>query len=146
MLCHALFMSTDEEVTLTGSCMCGEVRYRITGPLREVVNCHCEPCRQFTGHYLAATAVSTKDIFFEKQETLTWYHRTPTVRYGFCSQCGSSLFWHDATRENFFAVPAGCLDQPTGLRTVLNIYTETAGDYYTLDPSLPCETGDVTNW
>ena len=82
----------------------------------------------------------------EKEETLTWYHRTPTVRYGFCSQCGSSLFWHDATRENFFAVPAGCLDQPTGLSTVLNIYTETAGDYYTLDPSLPCEIGDVTHW
>jgi len=72
-------MSTDEQVTLTGSCMCGEVRYRITGPLREVVNCHCEPCRQFTGHYLAATAVSTKDIFFQKQKTLPWSHRTPTV-------------------------------------------------------------------
>jgi hypothetical protein len=27
--------------TLTGSCLCGGIRYQIDGPLGAVVNCHC---------------------------------------------------------------------------------------------------------
>jgi len=146
LLCHALSMSSDEKVTATGGCICGGVRYRVIGPLRNVINCHCEPCRRFTGHHMAATAALVKDIFFEKEETLTWYQRTSTVRYGFCSQCGSSLFWSDATREDWFAVPAGCLDQPTGLITELNIYADEASDYHQLDPAIPQESGDETIW
>tara|TARA_B100000959_G_C14994001_1_gene629288 strand:- start:2871 stop:3149 length:279 start_codon:yes stop_codon:yes gene_type:complete len=92
---------------------------------------------------MAATAVLIKDIFFEKKETLNWYQRTSTVRYGFCSKCGSSLLWSDTTREDFFAVPAGCLDQPTGLITELNIYAEEAGDYHHLDPTISSKTGEI---
>src|ERR1700735_4617008 len=40
----------------TGGCMCGAVRYRVDGPLRSIVVCHCEQCRRMTGHVLAATA------------------------------------------------------------------------------------------
>ena len=69
-------MPTDEKATLTGSCMCGGVRYQITGSLREVVNCHCEPCRQFTGHHMAATAVSAKNISFEKEEEIVLKYST----------------------------------------------------------------------
>ena len=39
----------------TGSCLCGEVAYEVTGPLRPVVNCHCLQCRKTTGHFMAAT-------------------------------------------------------------------------------------------
>src|SRR5262245_23873659 len=29
----------------TGSCLCGAVRFDITGPLRPVIACHCTQCR-----------------------------------------------------------------------------------------------------
>ncbi|MEE2769078.1 MAG: GFA family protein, partial [Actinomycetota bacterium] len=61
------------------------------GELREVINCHCEPCRRFTGHFMAGTAAATNDLIMESDGTLAWWWRTPTVRYGFCSACGSSL-------------------------------------------------------
>ena len=32
-----------------GKCHCGRVRYEIAGPVRQVVECHCESCRRITG-------------------------------------------------------------------------------------------------
>ena len=32
--------------------MCGAVRFQVDGPVRDVWNCHCYRCRQFTGHYM----------------------------------------------------------------------------------------------
>ena len=119
-----------------GRCMCGGVRYRVTGELRDVVNCHCDPCRRWAGHHMAATNVPISDFELEAEDTLRWYDRTPTVQYGFCSRCGSSLFWRATDKANRIAVAAGSLDQPTGLRTSLEIFTAEAGDYHTLEPDI----------
>ena len=43
-------------VRATGSCLCGAVRYEVTGPLRDVVECHCAMCRKTHGHIGAYTA------------------------------------------------------------------------------------------
>ena len=34
---------------LTGSCLCGGVRYEITGPFRRAGHCHCSRCRKHSG-------------------------------------------------------------------------------------------------
>ena len=54
------------------------------------------------------------------------------ARRGFCGECGSSLFW-DAPDDDTISISAGTLDAPTGLRTVEQIYTEDAGDYYEIE-------------
>ena len=35
------------------------------------------------------------------------------------------------------SIAAGTLDAPTGLKTVLQIYVDHAGDYYEIDPRIP---------
>ncbi|MBT5206613.1 MAG: GFA family protein [Acidimicrobiaceae bacterium] len=94
-------------VRATGGCQCGGVCYRVEGPLRDVVNCHCEPCRRITGHHMAATAASVDDVHFESDATLGWYQRTAGTRYGFCTTCGSTLFWSRPTRPTCFPSPQG---------------------------------------
>ncbi|GIT76416.1 MAG: hypothetical protein Ct9H300mP31_09470 [Acidimicrobiaceae bacterium] len=75
--------------------------------------------------------------------TLTWYQRTPTIRYGFCSTCGATLFWSAADKEETLTVAAGTLDQPTGLRTVLAMYADEAADYHRLDDALETHGGEL---
>ena len=70
--------------------MCGAVQFDITGELRPVVNCHCFRCRQWSGHYWAATAVAADDLAITDAGTLTWFSPADGVEYGFCSRCGSS--------------------------------------------------------
>ena len=117
-----------KQTTLTGSCLCGEVSYIITGEARDVVNCFCSQCRKTSGHYVAATRVNKDDIVLTKDKTLTWYECLPNVFRGFCNQCGGNVFW-DADKENLISIMAGTLDTPTNLKTIENIYTEDASDY-----------------
>ena len=45
-----------EEQRVTGSCLCGAVRYQVDGPLKQMIGCHCTMCRKQTVHFLAFTA------------------------------------------------------------------------------------------
>ncbi len=113
---------------LTGSCLCGGVRYRIQGLVRDVVNCYCTQCQKTSGHHVAATRVKEKDLFVDAHETLHWYESTPGYKRGFCKQCGGNLFWSRLSDDQI-SVMAGTIDPPTGLKTVEYIYEEDASDY-----------------
>jgi len=99
----------------TGGCLCGAVTYRLTGPLADVLHCHCENCRRTTGNFVAAARIATSSIeVTDADGRLTWY-RLPYARYGFCSSCGSTLFWVSAEDEATTSVMTGPLDSADGL-------------------------------
>ena len=122
----------------TGRCLCGAVTYRVQGALGDVLICHCEECRRWHGHVSATTAVARHELMLIDERGLRWI-RSPRsdagARRGFCAECGSSLFW-DAPDRDTISIAAGTLDQPTGLKTIAQIYTADAADYYEVDPDL----------
>ncbi len=119
---------------LRGQCACGAIDFRITGPLRPVVNCHCHRCRRITGHHMAATSAGIEDIDVAGEDRLRWYQAAPGVFYGFCPECGASLFWRNDDEPERWSISAGALDPPTGLSTELTIWTSEASDYHALPP------------
>ena len=117
-----------------GECLCGAVRYRVDGPLRDVLICHCRECRRWHGHFSACTAARREDLVLLEQRGLRWIdspHSDAGARRGFCSECGSSLFWDPPGRERI-SIAAGTLDEPTGLSTAAHWYVSQASDYYAL--------------
>jgi hypothetical protein len=97
-----------------------------------VVNCHCRECRRWAGHVWAASAAHRDDVRITESGALRWIDSPDSVthaRRGFCSECGSSLFWEAPDRDTI-SFAAGALDAPTGLRTIDDIYTDFRGDYY----------------
>ncbi len=116
-----------------GGCLCGAVTYRVTGPLRPVIACHCAQCRKSSGHHVAATSVARDDI--EISGGVTWYQSSETARRGFCGRCGSSLFWDGAGAN--LSIFAGTLDGPTGLTLAGHIFCANKGDYYEIADDLP---------
>jgi len=119
-----------------GSCLCGAVRYRATGPMRQVVGCHCRQCRKQTGHYMAATGVRLKYFALLEERGLKWYRASDEASRGFCGECGSTLFWQ-ADDADQIAIAAGSLDGETGLVTAAHIFVADKGDYYELEKDLP---------
>ena len=113
----------------TGSCLCGRVRYEVKEPLRNVIGCHCSQCRKTTGHYMAATAAKLEDFNLAEHSGLKWYRSSEDAERGFCSACGSTLFWRAGGR-NYIAIAAGTLDDATGLRLEGHIFCADKGDYY----------------
>jgi hypothetical protein len=120
----------------TGRCLCGAVRFEVSGPLRDVLLCHCGECRRWHGHVCAMTAALSEHLRLVSDRGLRWIdspRSAARARRGFCAECGSSLFW-DAPDRDTISIAAGTLDAPTGLKTVGQIHVEDAGDYYELDP------------
>ena len=125
-----------------GSCLCGGVAYEVSGPLRNISNCHCEHCRRLTGHHMAATAAKLADFALTAEESLRWYSHQPDVEYGFCNQCGSTLFWRSEASSGSISITAGTLDHPTGLQTVASLFDAEAGDYFVLPETADSNPGD----
>ena len=120
----------------TGACLCGAVRFKARGTLREVVYCHCSQCRRQSGHHYAATNVLDSDLEVEGAETLTWYRASDFARRGFCATCGSALFWKNDS-EDHTSIMAGAFDEPTGLQAGKHIFAADKGDYYEITDGLP---------
>lgn len=120
----------------TGRCLCGAVRYAVAGPLRPVVLCHCSQCRRSTGHFMAATAARHRDFRVSDAPELRWYESSDAARRGFCSRCGSTLFWQGVGRD-YISIAAGTLDGATGLSSACHIHVADKGDYYSIEDGVP---------
>jgi hypothetical protein len=120
-----------------GGCLCGAVSYHVNGEMRPVVACHCGQCRKTSGHFVAATAAANDCLTIDDPENvLRWYRSSSFAERGFCSRCGSSLFWK-AVDGGYTSVMAGSLNGDTGLRLESHIYTADKGDYYSLEADIP---------
>ncbi len=123
-----------------GGCLCGAVRYQVSGPLRPSVACHCEQCRRTSGHYVSATACRQRDLTFDEDRGLAWYRSSDFAERGFCRECGSSLFYRRTNvtpEEQRISIMSGTLDTPTGLSTAGHIFCAAKSDYYEIADDTP---------
>jgi hypothetical protein len=132
---------TDSKAIHRGRCLCAGVRYEVTGPLRAITACHCSQCRRTSGHYAAFTAADTAHVHLPQSATLVWYRSSEAAERGFCSVCGSSLFWRQPD-SGLICISAGTLDSPTGLMIEKHIFVADKADYYDLHDGLPCHPGE----
>jgi hypothetical protein len=133
-------MNNETTKCTKGGCLCGQVQFEIYGDLRGVVNCHCSKCRKFHGNFGAYIRVKLKNVRITKKETLKWFKsqtdETVNVRRGFCSECGSSLFWHPKDQPDI-SIAAGSLESPTNLKTIGHIWCSQISDFYKINDDLP---------
>ena len=120
----------------SGFCLCGGVRFTVTGDLPPPDACHCSQCRKQSGHYWASTDVSRSALTVMGAEMLTWFQSSEKIRRGFCSVCGSFLFWDPPARDRI-AVAMGAFDAPTGTHLHMHIFVADKGDYYDIGDGLP---------
>ena len=102
--------------------MCGAVRYRVEGPLREVLVCHCVNCRRQTGRGWPATAARRSDLTVQGE--VTWAPSPGSAygaRRGFCAACGTALFWEAPDRDTV-SIGAGTLDEPDALEVAAHVW------------------------
>ena len=119
-----------------GSCLCGRVSFTVAGDLRAPDACHCVQCRKQSGHFFASTNVPRAVLVITGQESLSWYQSSAKVRRGFCSTCGSSLFW-DPPAMDWIAIAMGAFDAPTATHLEKHIFVGEKGDYYEITDNLP---------
>jgi len=119
-----------------GRCLCGAVTFEVTGDLDAPDACHCSQCRKQSGHVWASTNVARPALTITGTENLTWFRSSEKVRRGFCSMCGSFLFWDPIGRDEI-AIAMGAFESPTGTKLRVHIFVADKGDYYEIADGLP---------
>lgn len=121
----------DHHTNHTGSCLCGRVRFEITGEFDKFYLCHCGYCRKDTGSAHAAN-------LFSSRATLAWLcgaenvrqFTLPSTRHGraFCMDCGSAL---PVLQMNgaLLVVPAGSLDTPVPIRPDAHVFVSSRASW-----------------
>jgi hypothetical protein len=101
------------EVTLNGSCLCGAVRYEVTGDPQRFYHCHCARCRKSsgTGHATNLMLTDARLVFSSGEALLKRYKVPEAERFArqFCSECGSAVA-RVVPEIGAVVVPAGSLD------------------------------------
>lgn len=120
----------------SGSCLCQGVRFEIDGALNPILACHCSQCAKTSGNFATMTSTAAANVSMVSDETLRWFQSSETVNRGFCSRCGSNLFWKQTASPDIY-ITAGTIDKPIGVRIAEHIYVASKSDYYDITDGLP---------
>ena len=104
----------------TGSCLCGAVSFNVSTELQPPDACHCTTCRKWSGHFFVSTDIVTGALDLSGADKVTRYQSSQKVRWGFCSVCGSTLFF-DPLFHDWTAIAMG-LSTPRPGRLLAGIF------------------------
>lgn len=133
----------DLDMTFGGSCLCGGVRFEVTGPVQTFEYCHCRRCRKVTGAAGLPALAVPRDGFrlLDGGELIATYeapllHGPPAYTSSFCRRCGSTV---PLPRNDFevVEVPAGLLDDEPPVGIDKHIFVEFAPAWDPSQDALP---------
>lgn len=109
-------------------CLCGVTRFEVQLRNHEVAACHCSMCRRQTGGPLMT--IDIEDIHFIDQQYLSVFNSSEWAERGFCSICGTFIFWR--TKDHSFAnINVFTLEElPDDLDFNLEIYVDHQPAFY----------------
>ena len=140
---------TLNDASFDGGCQCGAIRYRIRQRPSAAHLCHCRMCQKASGNIFAALVCVPKcDLSWARGNPSRWRSSTQVDR-GFCSACGTPLFYDDGSSETI-SLMIGSLDEPSLFPPVLHHGIESGVDWFASLPLIPdhqpAQSAERTAW
>lgn len=120
-----------------GSCLCGEVSFRLTWPSLWVAHCHCTLCQRAHGAaFVTWVGMKTEACAIDDpQSHLLWYASTPGAERGFCARCGSSLFFRSQRWAGELHIAAANLHNAPDRAPMAHVFWESHASWAATDPN-----------
>jgi hypothetical protein len=108
-----------DQLSFSGGCQCGAVRYKLTGPLDKASICHCRMCQKAFGNFGAPlVAVPLSGFSWTRGQPGT-FRSSSVVERGFCRDCGTPLYMLEDGWQ-LMEVTIGSLDDPNAVGPLLH--------------------------
>ena len=125
--------------TLRGSCLCGNVSFKVTEAFSRAHNCHCSRCRKARAAAHASNAFTSIAAvhFTQGEENIEVYKLPDAKRFSvaFCRTCGSAMPRKDALRA-IAVIPMGALDDDPHRTVDRHIFIGSKANWYTPEDDL----------
>ena len=112
----------DVSAPITGGCLCGAVRYGITGAPVLTELCHCKTCRRAAGAPMMAWAAFSRREFEIVEGKPAEFVSSPGVVRTFCRRCGTSMTLFDERFAQEIYVAIGSFDEPQAVAPEVHIW------------------------
>jgi hypothetical protein len=123
---------------LTGSCLCGAIRYTIDAPVTELRACHCLSCQKASGAGGSVNAPVPSSAFRITQGTPRRFEvkaDSGRILYRFfCGDCGSPIYSQRQAAPETVVVRAGTFDDPPPMKITTHIWTRRARPWSHIEP------------
>ena len=123
--------------SLSGGCLCGSVRYQVSGTPLHLCYCHCSSCRRAAGAPLVPWGTFARADFRLTRGHLAEYHSTTPVTRGFCAACGTPLTYRHEARGGEIDVTLATLDEPARLAPVMHVWVSEKLPWLLIADGLP---------
>jgi hypothetical protein len=134
--------------TAEGGCLCGALRYRVTGPSSAPTLCHCRSCRRAAGSPVVAWVTFPIAAFaFVAGEPVS-FRSSPPVTRTFCGTCGTPLTYAHDRLPNEIDITTCSLDDPEAYPPRDQVWTSHELSWWPgveQLPSFPRRRGDTPN-
>ncbi len=127
------------QAKIEGSCLCGGVRYEVSGPLFAMARCHCRECRKASGAEFATNASTKAEDFrvVSGEDLLREYETSPGQARVFCGRCGSPLIKRIADKPDKIRIRLGTLDSDIDERAALHVWVSEKPSWSEINDELP---------
>ena len=112
----------------TAQCHCGELRAIADGDPDFVNVCHCMACQRRTGAVMHSGAYYKKTAVRPQGESKVYVRTTDsgrTLRFHFCPNCGSSVYWYAELRPDHVGVAVGAFADPNFPQPTYSVWEST---------------------
>jgi len=123
----------------SGSCLCGDIKFEIKGPITHIVHCHCSECRKAQGSAFATNGIIKLSDFkiLSGEEKLTAYESTPGQIKYFCQICGSPIISKTESKPNQVRIRLGTITSDITERPMAHIFTTSKANWEEINGDLP---------
>lgn len=114
-----------------GTCLCGAVEISVNANATKIGACHCTICRRLSGGSAFLALHGDDKLEATGAEHIGRYRSSDWAERGFCTKCGTPLFYHltVGTMEHFYS--AGLFQEDDAdFKVVQEIFVEQKPDYY----------------
>src|SRR3954462_5787621 len=105
---------------LTGSCLCGAIRYSIDADIKDLRACHCKNCQKQSGAQGTVNAIGPTSACKMTKGAPKPYTAVAdsgrTLHRYFCGDCGSAVFSLREPSPELVGVRAGSFDNPPDMK------------------------------
>ena len=126
-----------------GGCLCGAVRFEITGPFLRAGHCHCSRCRRHSGTAVGTQGRVRREDFhlLEGQDRVRVFRPERGAVKAFCVTCGSSLFGGTWPEGDEVSIRLGALDGDPGIRPQFHTFVDSKAAWDEIRDDLPQHPG-----
>ena len=124
---------------VSGSCLCGTIRFTVRTPSLFCGHCHCSMCRRNHGAgYVTWFAVPYERFELEKGEAeLVRFRSSDHGTRSFCGRCGSTLFCESTRHPERIDVVLANMLEPVDRPPELHVHFDDRAEWVAVEDGLP---------